>query len=128
MSKIGRLAIVLSILIGTPASAEEIGPEAASERLIGATWSGTNADGSEFWFYHAGDGRFKSRFVQRSKAAFDAGGEWKIAGNTICWAWDGWETHCYETFVLEGDALSMTRTDGVIHTGTVTLGDTEALN
>lgn len=109
----------LSLLYSTGAFAEAITARQALEALNQKTWSGKNAKGETFWFWHDGDGdsgKFAARFSTAAKRVHR--GAWKRKGETACWDWPSFgQTFCYVEFKKVGDTISMTRSDGVVHAG-----------
>ncbi|MDZ7843041.1 MAG: hypothetical protein U5R46_19820 [Gammaproteobacteria bacterium] len=119
-------ALFLS-LCGT-ASGDAVDGDSAIKLLTGSTWSGKNESGRKFWFYHTSDGKAFAKFEPGygNKRLFTA--SWKMtAGGEICWEWEYGETNCYVLFEIEGNELSMTRRDGVVHSGRLKEGNTEGL-
>ena len=122
------LFATLLLLTGTEVLAEEISFNDAIITLAGKTWSGTNDQGSKFWFWHDGgpeEGKFKAKFGSRGKVQT---GTWKQEPGRICWLWQrNQNKFCYTKFDLHGDTLKMTRSDGVIHRGNIAEGNTEGM-
>jgi len=129
MKSISRISVpaALFVLCGTTYG-EVLDSSDAMERLTENTWSGKNESGRKFWFYHRSNGKAYARFEPGygDKNIFSA--EWEItAGGKICWEWDYGERNCYVRFEIEDNELSMTRTDGVVHSGRLEEGNTEGL-
>lgn len=127
-----RTMVCAAILcFGASASrAADITPQETMDVLVGNTWSGVNASGDKFWFWHegaGGAGTFAAKFKKNHGGAKNYSGSWAISGEQVCWAWDGWKTFCYVDFAKDGATVTMTRTDGEVHSGSLTLGNTEGL-
>lgn len=130
--KTKSIAVLASLLIaaGPPVAAETLSFTAAMAFLKDHTWSGTNASGDRFWFWHVGEGgsgKFSAKFSPNDASTSYGKGIWSIEASKICWKWEGWETFCYTKFERDGESLSMTRTDGVVHQGRRMQGNTEGL-
>ena len=122
--------LILSV-ITTISNAETINSEGAIKILIGKTWAGKNQQGSDYWFWHeqgAKAGKFGAKFNNPSKGVRIHHGKWEMQDESVCWYWPDWnKTNCYVKFKLDGNKLDMTRSDGLVHSGTLVDGNTEGL-
>jgi hypothetical protein len=117
------LTAFVLIGISTDARADQLDASQTAALIAGKTWSGVNAEGNRFSFYHDEDGTFRARFSSTSSGSKVYRGRWSTRGSSLCWAWDGWQTFCYHRFEQHGPELTMTRDDQVVHTGNLVEGN-----
>jgi hypothetical protein len=117
-------ALVLVFAINTMSSvsnAEMLDGKAAMTVLIGKTWVGENEKGDDYWFWHepgSDSGAFGAKFKSTRKGTSKHYGTWERKDAQVCWYWPDWKaTYCYIKFEHEGNMLSMTRSDGQVHSG-----------
>ncbi len=124
-------AFLILSAVSTTSNADTIKSEGAIKVLIGKTWVGKNEHGADYWFWHeqgAKAGKFGAKFNSPSKGVRIHHGQWEIKGERVCWYWPDWnKTNCYVKFELDGNKLDMTRSDGLVHSGTLVDGNTEGL-
>lgn len=113
----------VALLAVTDAIAADLTSEQTAAALAGNTWSGTNAEEDQFAFYHAPDGAFRAKITSPAGQEKAYSGRWSTRGSDLCWAWDGWKTFCYYKFERFGSELSMTRSDGIVHSGAIVAGN-----
>jgi len=122
--------LLLSI-VSTSSVADTIDSETAIKALIGKTWVGRNQQGDDYWFWHEqgdGSGDFGAKFESSSKGVRVHHGRWEVTDDSVCWHWPDWnKIYCYVKFELDGQKLDMTRSDGLVHSGTLVEGNTEGL-
>lgn len=123
-----RALVAASSLAATGTlQAEPITALEAATALIAHTWHGQNNEGQAYWFYHEPDGRAVARFEPGFKGTQDFALTWRVEIDAICWDWNYGNTDCYHTFDLSEGELSMTRSDGVQHSGKLTEGKNDKL-
>ncbi|WNJ99986.1 hypothetical protein L2D14_00840 [Thalassospiraceae bacterium LMO-JJ14] len=127
-------ALVLFFTINIVSSVSHAGMidgKTAMTVLIGKTWAGKNESGDDYWFWHepgSRSGTFGAKFKSTRKGTSEHHGTWEIKDAQVCWYWPDWKaTHCYTKFEHEGDKLSMTRSDGQVHSGMLIAGNVEGL-
>ena len=130
-SVIAVSAFLVLNLISATSNADTINSEGAIKVLIGKTWVGKNQQGDDYWFWHeqgAKAGKFGAKFNNPSKGVRIHHGKWEMQDESVCWYWPDWnKTNCYVKFKLDGNKLDMTRSDGLVHSGTLVDGNTEGL-
>lgn len=122
------LVAVTSCIAAGKLQAETITAPEAAAALIEHTWHGRNSEGQAYWFYHERDGRAVARFEPgfAGKQTFSL--SWRVEdGARICWYWDYGKTDCYHAFDHAGDTITMTRSDGVAHSGVLHGGKSERI-
>ena len=132
---IGSLAAALVVglaMAASPAPAEPLDADEIGPLIVDKTFHGVNERDEAFWFWHQGgpkEGTFRAKFRNDQDGTVFGQGTWAAREDEICWTWTSWNNKrfCYQRFEFDAGELAMTRSDGEVHVGTLTAGNSEGL-